>query len=638
MVLVAMVGLVWQQGTWIGPEAGVAILIGAYLLKQLEMYSRRDAYVVIILSYFVLATSFLFSNSLYLVLYSAVVMLLITGSLVGLTRKGDQPVQMHLRTALILFSQSLPLLVALYFLFPRIGPIWNFSSGQADASVGLSETMQMGDLGTLARSEKLAFRVDFEGAMPAPRDRYWRALVFDDFDGTTWHALKVEDQYKLDEQQVMAEANAATAFQYDVYLEPTGQRWLMGLPLARFDGVNVDVSAELMALRRTPVDNPLHYRVLSQLDFKLDAEGLSRERRLRFSSLPAGSNPRAQQLALQFWQQAGADPVRFAAQINRYFSTEPFYYSLRAPKLSSKHRIDEFLFTSREGFCVHYASTFVFMMRTAGIPARMVGGYQGGEYHPLGGYLLVHQYDAHAWAEYWVPGQGWVRSDPTGAVAPQRVLEGAGAIAREQGWAESPLVQSSMLSNTFLNRTRLLLDYADYLWFKEVVSFSLEDQNKLLDDLLGGRAPWRIALLIGMILLATVAVLFLNEMIRNRQRQAADPVDRLFFQFLRKLEKRGVVRRPDESPQAYLLRVGKLWPDQSERLEKVGYLYSEIKYAGDRDASVRRGLVSVAGKNLQQHKLQQRALTLAIRDISWTSWRSSAKDRSAGPDNAVPKK
>ncbi|MEH6473997.1 MAG: DUF3488 and transglutaminase-like domain-containing protein, partial [Halopseudomonas sp.] len=408
-----------HYGTLAGPEAGSALLILGFCFKLMETHHLRDAFIVVILGYFVVAVSFFFDQSMLASGYMALVCIMITAALLGLNQSPlhTRP-RRTLKASLRLLGHSIPVMLVLFVLVPRIGPIWSLDLGSKSAKTGLSDQITPGDIAQLSRSDELAFRVEFlnDETPPPPSQRYWRALVLNHYDGKTWSRGAVD----MDDESRVYWGSSAVAirpsfsanqqrYHYRVMMQPTDQRWLFGMAWASSDNPDIGISRDYRLLSRTPIRQQFSYQVESIVPAALDASVLPIWLRQLNLQLPAQGDPRTRQLARQLFAQAGSAPA-YIDRVLTLFRQQPFRYTLRPPRLSGD-RIDQFLFDSRSGFCSHYAGAFVYLMRAAGLPARIVAGYQGGELNPLGGHLLVHQFDAHAWAEVWLPGQGWLRTD-----------------------------------------------------------------------------------------------------------------------------------------------------------------------------------------------------------------------------------
>ena len=577
LVLGGFAGVILHHGTVLGPDAGVALLITAYLFKQLEMVTKRDAFLVVILSYFVLATEFLFSRSLYSTLYVLLVLVVITATQVALNHAGSRiAVTQPLKVSMLLILQSIPLMIALFFLFPRVGPLWQLNLTSKQNFVGLSDRMSPGDISELSRSGALAFRAEFRGDIPPMRERYWRAAVFDRFDGRTWHAAEPDLTGRFNNDQL---TRGGRRYDYRIILEPTGQRWLMTIPVADVSLTDTRITRLLTHLNRDVIDTVLAYDVTSYPDFQYQAEGLTAPERSLYLQLPISGNDATRRHGRELFRQSGQSPQRMIDSILNWFREEEFFYTLKPPLLGGD-TVDEFLFDTRRGYCAHYAGALVFLLRSAGVPARLVGGYHGGETHPLGNYLLVHQYDAHAWVEAWIAGQGWVRVDPTSAVAPNRIEMGSmNSTSDDSFLTDSPLSPDRLRNMALFARARLLADYIDYLWFKNVVSYNSDKQNQLFRSLLGKVTPQRIAALLGGVAGVIVLTLVLGILLRHPPNRPLDRIDRLYLQFCRTLARKGFERQPGEGPASFAERVSTALPAQAGRIRRITELYLTLKYA-----------------------------------------------------------
>ena len=483
-LLAAAAGAVWlEHGTVLGRDAGVTFLLMLLALKLLEMRARRDVFVVVFLAFFILLTLFLFEQGVLVALLSLAGVLLLFFVLVSVSLEDcDLHARVKARLVGLVFLKSLPLALALFVLFPRLdSPLWALP-GDVDATrTGLSETMAPGAVGRLLQSEQIAFRVRFEGALPPPGELYWRGPVFGVFTGRAWLSG--------------GEAPAATppivtpgqpVYEYTITLEPHRRDWLFALELP------IDLSGASELAPRLRADGQLvagrvigervryTLRSASRYRFGADPSALAPQEGLR---LPAGFNPRTLELAAQLRRdlaaQGAAGEEALVREVLRRFREQGFRYTLEPPPLG-RHSVDEFLFDTRAGFCEHYASAFVVLMRALEIPARVVTGYQGGEFNPVDGFLTVRQSDAHAWAEVWLSGRGWVRVDPTAAVAPERIERAARAAAA--GGAVFG-------ERTFdlLRALRFQWEAIENGWNQWVLSYTPERQRELLRRL--GLAP-----------------------------------------------------------------------------------------------------------------------------------------------------
>jgi transglutaminase-like putative cysteine protease len=365
----------------------------------------------------------------------------------------------QLRLAAKLLLQALPMALLLFLLFPRLptpfGGLMHADTGRS----GLSDSMRPGSFSELIESDDIAFRAEFRGQAPKPADLYWRGPVLWDYDGQTWRPATTLSATSIHSQA------AGQPVEYAVTLEPHQQRWLFTLGLAmRAPDVPSDLTPDLQWLAKEKIEQRLRYSHAAYLDYHMDLD-LAPESRSAGLQLPAGFNPRTRAL-INTWQSQGLAGAAIIERALSYFREEPFYYTLRPPRLGM-NSVDEFLFDSQRGFCEHYAGAFVAMMRVAGLPARVVTGYLGGELNPMGRYWIVRQRDAHAWAEIWLPGSGWLRVDPTAAVAPERVERGLAAALPS---AERPRAAWDLAA---LRPLRQAWDLVNSSWNKWVLGYEI---------------------------------------------------------------------------------------------------------------------------------------------------------------------
>ena len=589
-----------HYGSLVGPDAGTALLILGFCFKLVESRTARDAFIVVILGYFVVAASFFFDQSILMSLYLGLVCVMITAALVGLNQSAlhTRP-RRTLKHSLKLMAMSLPLVLILFLLVPRIGPIWSLDLGDNRAKTGLSDTIAPGDIANLSRSSALAFRVEFEAGspQPVPSQRYWRALVLDHYDGRRWsrsidydHPDRLMFGNRAAWQPKRLGEAGVRRFNYSVMMEPTDQRWLFAMAWARSDNRDVGSSRDFRLVSRKPVSQPFRYRVESLVGTGLDAGPLPAWMRRAYLQLPDQGDPRARALARQLLAKSDHAEA-FIDQLLTHFNQQPFSYTLRPPLLSGD-RIDQFLFETRRGFCSHYAGAFVFMMRAAGLPARIVTGYQGGELNPLGNYLLVHQFDAHAWAEVWLAGRGWVRFDPTAHVAPERVEQGVEqALAAEQSFLEgSPLSPLRYRHLGWVSQLRLGWDYLNYSWYQMVLGYDAKAQRELLGRLFGdlfGRIDLRtIGFLMAVSVMLVLTGLSLWMLGRGYLQRPRDPQLKLYRQLCVKLARAGIEARSGESHAALLARAAQAYPAQASQFERIGQRFERLLYAPPKPQSL----------------------------------------------------
>jgi protein-glutamine gamma-glutamyltransferase len=464
----------------------IHLLSLAYLLKPFEINARKDFYQLSTLGFFILATSFIFIHSIY---FTVVVFALIILNFAWLfsyfTTQKSIPVKIN--TSLKLLLQSLPLAVVLFVFFPKIAPFWHVPMANS-AKTGLSDNVSIGDISSLVLSNELAFRVEFSDQAPTYSEMYWRAIVLDTFDGTTWRRTSKTKQNIVKSTKLNQQLDLTnTQLSYQVIAEPSYQRWLFALDVARLDGVKqnkiIHQLTDQTLISREKITQPISYEVTSFINNPMEPS-LSSSGQHNNLLIDKNSNPKLFLLAKKL-KRDFADHQSIIQHVLTNFRTEKYRYTLNPPALNN-NSLDEFYFETQAGFCEHYASSFTFLMRAAGIPARMVLGYLGGEYNVKGNYYSVYQRDAHAWSEVWIPDVGWIRVDPTSAVDPSRVEQGfSQQLLSEKESLSAYFDISRYLSVAWVNQLLLQFEALDYQWTKLVINFSQEKQKQLLNDWFG---------------------------------------------------------------------------------------------------------------------------------------------------------
>jgi transglutaminase-like putative cysteine protease len=562
-------GILIEFHTLFGRDAGVAMLVMFMTMKLLELKSRRDAMVVVTLGYFLLLTHYFYSQSIPTGLWLLAAMWLVTATLIRLHGGPASPPRETLRYAGVLCLQAIPFMLVLYLLFPRIsGPLWGLPSDAHAGKTGMSDTMSPGSIAQLAQNGDIAFRVHFDGPPPPKQKLYWRGPVMEQFDGTTWR--RYEGRHAAAKLETIS-----PPIRYEATLEASNQPWLFALdaPLGLPD--DATLTGTLTTISRKAINERQRFRLSASLDYRFNPNEDPTVLR-RNLSLPAGSNPQTRALAEQ-WR-AGNAPEAVIAKALALFAAE-FTYTLQPPLLG-RNGIDEFLFQSKRGFCEHYAAAFVTLMRAAGIPARVVGGYQGGELNPLDQYLVIRQSDAHAWAEVWLAGKGWVRVDPTAAVSPSRIETG---IADALDFGE-PLPALVQLRSEWVRTLRYRWEAINNAWNQNVLGYDLERQRELLSRLGLPDTDWRsLAIALGSTCALLVAGLMAWALYKRPER---DPVVRLWHHALRHLARRKVDCAPWETPLDLARRVREQRPELAEPFQRVVDAYLVARY-GNTDTNLK---------------------------------------------------
>ncbi|MGH8618808.1 MAG: transglutaminase TgpA family protein [Burkholderiales bacterium] len=564
----AVIGVFLGYGRLFGRDAGVALLVVMLALKMLELAAHRDAMVLTFLAYFLIITNFLYSQTIPTALYMLAVLWVITATMTGFQFRGRRPgARAQMKSAGILLVQAAPLALVLFLFFPRAqGPLWGLPQDTLAGMSGLSDSMSPGTLSRLILSDSVAFRVKFVDRVPNAPLLYWRGPILWDFDGTTWTAPRIP--YLLKREFVPLGAQVS----YSVTVEPHNNRWLFALDLPMKTPPRAFMTTDYQLLWPGPVVSRVRYDMTSALEYRTGADETSYEVR-RGRQLPAGLNPRTAELARELRAQAGSDREYINAVL-RYFREQPFSYTLEPPLLEGPHPVDRFLFETRAGFCEHYASAFTVMVRAAGIPARVVTGYQGGEVNPVGDYMIVRQADAHAWSEVWLGEDGWVRVDPTGAVSPARVQIG---ISNAMPLTES-LPGLGRGNYPWLQSARLRWDSLANTWNQFVLGYGIDRQQQLLSRVGLDDATWQTLAVIMLAAVAAVTALLALLTLRRLRRGVRDPVLRAWDAFCARMAERHLAREPQEGPLDYARRVAPVVPDLAPRISAISHLYADLRY------------------------------------------------------------
>ena len=583
----AMLGVMHTYQTLLGRDAGVAMLVLLVAFKMLEMHARRDLFVVVFLCFFLVLTNFFYEQGIgTALLMAASVLLLFTAQMSFQFSGAVPPLRERFLMSARMLGLAAPLALVLFFLFPRIqGPLWGMPGDAGGARSGLSETMSPGMMANLAQSQEVAFRVKFEGVAPHRELLYWRGPVLGDYDGRTWTRVQASQDPSGGGRR-LALSVAGQPLRYEVTLEPANNRWLFALemperlPLVAGNAARLSGEVEMTALH--PIETRLRYQVASFVHYRLQAEALPVDAD-QWLQLPADSNPRALMAGLQL--RAIPDPARRIDTVLRGFRSDDYVYTLNPPLLG-RDAVDGFLYGSRAGFCEHYAGAFVFLMRAAGIPARVVTGYQGGELNPLDGYLTVRQSDAHAWAEVWLARRGWVRVDPTAAVSPERVQRGAGSALPQRPpfgiEGLQGLIGLDGEAHPWLLQMRYAVGAMNNGWNQWVLNYTPQRQRGMVEQLQSSLLDWRLPVWLGIL---AIVLLLGRTLLRRRE---IDPVDALYSALCTRLSRLGLARSADEGPQAYAARIkaaGKLEPEALAAAQEFLQRYSRWRYApGGADA------------------------------------------------------
>jgi transglutaminase-like putative cysteine protease len=570
LLAVAILAVIYHHyGVVIGRDAGIGLFILLLGLKIIEMRSRREFMLTVCLGFFLLVTVFFYSQNLSVALAAIVCTSLLLGSLVALTAtSAPLSTLAHLRIAGTLILHSIPPMLVAFVLFPRpASPLWQLPKDAHTASSGLSDEMSPGQLSELTLSDAVAFRVAFTTNSPPPAEMYWRGPVLVDTDGRKWTPGQPTND------PVPALVAEGTRYSYSVTMEPTDKPWLYVLEHPSKLPDNAHLERDLRVTTMRPVSERIRYSAESYTHVAAVEANWEELRAAR--QLPANMHPRAVALG-QKWRRELLSDDAIVQQALKLFREHAFYYTVSPPEIAGDS-VDGFLFDTRRGFCEHYAAAFTVLMRSAKIPARIVTGYQGGEYNPVGDYYIVRQRDAHAWAEVWLGQRGWVRIDPTGAVAPERVQRGINQAFSRRTFnnAADDLALQGMAA--ILSRARFVYDTLNNRWNLWVISYNARRQAELLESF-GFNFSRRALAMVTVLGLLASFVAIATLALRAAQSKI-DPVRKAYETFCRKLARRGVVKESNEGPMDFSQRVSRAFPALGATIVRITELYVQLRYA-----------------------------------------------------------
>lgn len=588
LVVMGVGGLVLSGLPFPSLDLMLAVLLLGFAFKSLEVLQLRDAVIVIFLGYLLVALHFLYTQAMLAGLYGVLGMTILTGALIGIQPSVTvlnplQTVRAHLKLAALMLVQAIPLMLIVFFLAPRLPPLWSLPMMPGQTKTGISERMTPGDIADLTRSTELAFRATFKSTRPQQAQLYWRGLTLNYFDGKTWQQLPDDYDFISFKNQVKGEYALfnksfelrGDPIEYEALYAPSGQPWLFTLtPALNVEG-DVVRAADYRVMANAITQSPVLLKATSYPQTLRDIKLTHTMRRLALQ-LPQGSDPRTHELAQRWWRESDQNVERYIQLILQYFRTQEFYYTLSPPLLGDHHTIDAFLFDSRKGFCSHYAGSFVFLMRAVGIPARVVVGYQGGKWNEQGNYLAVYQYDAHAWVEIWQPETGWTEYDPTTAVAPSRVTDGLDAfLAQEEGLLGQSFraVQSNL---PWLNSLSQQLDALQYQWQRWVVGYDHDTQANMLRKWLGDFSITTLALVI-LSIFAVLGVMW-GLWLGLWHKPQLTPEQRLISELEQLLAKHGFKREPAQTVRDFINQVSSKRADLQEPLNQFADYFEPLCY------------------------------------------------------------
>lgn len=562
-----------HQGLF-GRDAGTYLFVIALGLKLMEIKTERDLYLITYLAFIVAASQFLYEQSLAMAAYILFVCGVLLATLICINTRKPQPLT-ALKTAGVIIAQAIPIAIVLFIFFPRVeAPRWMLFQDKHQARTGLSDSMEPGSISDLSLSDERVFRVKFTGAIPPPDQRYWRGPVLSHTDGKRWSRVKNRTVAKSDTPEFIG-----MAYHYTLLMEPQDKNWVFALDMPAEFSAPLSRTAHYQLITAENPDKRAEYKVTSYSRYNTGA--INRSDYPDALQLPGAPSPRIHQLVRQL---DGFDslPEPYIKRLLNHFRKENFHYTL-TPPLMEENPIETFLFETRYGFCSHYAAAFVYLMRVAHIPARVVTGYQGGELNKVGHFLEITQADAHAWAEVWLQNKGWVRIDPTAAIAPQRIEQG---FRIDRQTANGVISFTSAGANAqaafdWLQQARYLWSNIDYNWQRWVINYSSLNQSSFLSSLgihnIKAMMYWMIALI-------ALITAVLGGFLLYQKPPITDKALLIYHRFCKKIAMRGLVRSPAEGANDFAERIKIELPACSKDIDLITAVFIGLRYGKNANA------------------------------------------------------
>jgi transglutaminase-like putative cysteine protease len=566
ITIIVFLAIIYFQGLSLNREISVTILTTMTVLKLLETLHKRDAWMVVMLCYFVILTRFFYNQDMLLVFYLLFSVFIITHTLFIIQHDNEKTFfqRKEIRQTISLLLTGLPLAALFFLFFPRLGaPIWGSPDFFGEGKTGISEEMSPGSLSQLFNDDSTAFRATFNSQIPAQSQLYWRGPVMWDFDGKTWTRNKHQDP-------VIRHKNfprKGVQVSYEIELEPTGQHYLFALDYVNNAPKNNFLLPDSELLSPNKRNQLSHYKLSSTLKTYNPYELLSKKQLQRLTNLPRGYNPKTTEL-IKNWKKTTINSEQLINRILNWFATDAFYYSYSPPLLQGD-TVDQFLFNTKTGFCEHYASAFTVMMRAAGIPTRVVTGYQGGILNE--DYLLIKQSDAHAWSEVWISGKGWLRVDPTAAVSPLRVELGSQALMSEKSrsWHDSG----------WLRKMGEKYDGVRHKWNKWVRDYNVIKQKALFEIFgFNSQDGKTIAIILGSIMLTT-SVFMLLLLYFIRPKRTLSSYDKIYQKFLKITTNKQNIKYNNQGILEFSKSAIVKYPQAENAINDFAQLYLQLRFS-----------------------------------------------------------
>ncbi|OUS69383.1 transglutaminase [Pseudoalteromonas sp. A601] len=554
----------------------VAMLILSSLFKLLQAKTKKHYQTIVLLSFFSLSTVYLFSQSIIATLCVSILYVLNFAALALIENKHSLKIASKQSGKMLLLA--LPIAVFLLLFLPKMPAFWQLP-GPKLAKTGLSESVNPFDIAKLSRSDELVFRAKLSINKPPAPPYYWRAIIHDEFDGTTW---LVSDLLKS-QQRNKTSVKDAPQFesQYNIIAEPSSKPWLYGIGQAYSTNSDVKSTEQGLLIRKRYLSNNINYEVKTSSFNDSLLNKINRYQNLTLGNSEL-NNVQSQQLALSLYKNSNNDS-EFLTALTEHFSNQGFAYTLTPEPMTGGNTIDEFMFNNKRGFCGHYASAAAFMFRTVGIPARVVSGYLGGELNEQDEYLSVYQYDAHAWVEVFIKGKGWQIFDATAVVSPERLTGSLSQMQSLNNEFTNNLEFSLLRFNQIpgFNWLRLNLENLDYKWTNWVLGFDQQKQSSFLKRLFGNSQLWKISLFV----ILTIIIIFISYFVYLNWPKKAMLNEHLLATHYKEIQfwcaKNGFNQKANLTPLQYLNLAREHFTEKGSLFMQFAQLYSDVRYKGE---------------------------------------------------------
>jgi len=570
VLTISAIFLLYKQHQGIlGRDAGTSLFVIALGLKLLEIKKERDLYLINYLAFIVATSQFLYQQSILMAFYILFVCCVLLAVLVSINSQKPDTLAAF-KTSVSIVFQALPISIILFIFFPRVeAPRWMLFDQQQTAKTGLSDSLEPGAISQLGLSDELVFRVKFEAEPPPSSFRYWRGPVYSHTDGKRW----TETKSKMNPEDVDQMVYTGRRYQYTLMMEPQDKNWVFALDMPSSIPQGLRQNAQYQLINTENKNKRAEFNFISYAQY--NTGDISKEALKENLQLPTKPSNKIKQLVKQLHGFDQSAEV-FIQSVLKHFRNENFHYTLRPPLMGNRP-IETFLFEKQYGFCSHYATAFVYLMRVAEVPARVVGGYQGGELNQVGGFLEIRQANAHAWAEVWLKNKGWVRFDPTASIAPERIEQDVNIdLQIATGNVNfSPMFTHAGKAMSWLKQARQTWSNIDYSWQRWVINYTRDSQSQFLSALGIFDIKLIIYWLVACIGLITIILAWF--ILRNTPPRI-DEESKLYQQFCKKMAKAGFNRETGETAKSFCLRIQKQRPDLSESVIKITTIYTRLRY------------------------------------------------------------